>query len=59
MADAAVKDDKSKEMTEEERMAAEWAAMSEDGDGAESGLDAAGFPFAGAQKIDDWHDFSF
>ena len=41
MADAAVKDDKSKEMTEEERMAAEWAAMSEDGDGAESGGDGA------------------
>ena len=34
MADAAVKDDKSKEMSEEERMAAEWAAMSEDGDEA-------------------------
>ncbi len=39
MADAAVKDDKSKEMSEEERMAAEWAAMSEDGDGAEAGGD--------------------
>ena len=34
MADAATKDANPKEMTEEERMAAEWAAMSENGGGS-------------------------
>ncbi len=40
MADAATKEAPAKEMTEEERMAAEWAAMAGDGDGADANAGA-------------------
>ena len=40
MADAATKDAPAKEMTEEERMAAEWAAMADDGDGTDTNTGA-------------------